>query len=76
MPKDSQPIPTIYIPFGLLPEGKFWSIGKIYRVKMILKQTSVTEKGATFEIHDATSMSKLDRARHEFLLGNRYGYNK
>ena len=72
----SQPIITISIPFSLLPEGRFWSVGKIYRVKMVLRQTGMTEDSATFEVHDATAMNKLDRARHEFLLGNRYGYNK
>ena len=69
MPEEVQ---TVFIPFEFLPEGKLWTVGKTYRVKMVLKQTGMTEKGATFEILDASSISNLDRARHEFLVGNKY----
>lgn len=62
----------VSLPFGLLPEGRFWSVGNVYRVKLVLKQTGISENDASFEILDASSMSNIDRARHELLKGSTY----
>jgi len=48
--------PTVYIPFGHLPEARDWRVGQVYRTKLVLKQISLDEDGATFEIVDATSL--------------------
>ena len=47
---------TVYVPFGILPEPKDWKVGGVYRVKMVLRQRSLDENGASFEIVDATSL--------------------
>lgn len=52
--------PKVYIPFELLPEGKTWVNGRNYRLKMVLRQSSSDEYGATFEIVDATSLEPID----------------
>ena len=52
--------------FDLLPESKNWKVGKSYRVKLVLRQVSVSESGADFEIVDATSLEPEDKGRRKF----------
>ena len=59
--------PRIYLPFESLEEAKHWEVGQSYVVKMVLRQTSLDENGASFEVVDATSMESKDRARRKFL---------
>ena len=59
--------PTVYIPFEMLPEGQNWTIGKSYRVKLVLKQTGASEDSAQFEIVDATSLEAPDRGMRSFI---------
>ena len=59
-------ISTIHIPHDILPESKTWDIGKVYRVKMILKQVGSYEDGADFEIIDADSLEREDKSRRYF----------
>ena len=70
--KMENPKPTVNLPFELLPEGRFWVVGKTYRVKLVVRQTGMNEHGADFEILDASPLSQLDRARQELLTGNKY----
>lgn len=65
--------PTIYIPFEYLPEGKDWKVGGTYRVKMVLKQRSMDEDSATFEIIDATSLEG-DRKKKPVLSSDTGSY--
>ena len=58
--------PIIHIPHDLLPESKTWTIGKIYRVKLVLKQVSAYEDGTDFEIVDANSLESEDKGRRYF----------
>ena len=48
--------PILYLPFGLLPEAKDWRVGQVYRVKLVIKQRSLDEDSASFEIVDASSL--------------------
>lgn len=59
--------PTVYIPFSELPESQRWAIDKVYRVKMVLKQTSLSQEGANFEIVDATSLEPEDKGKRVYL---------
>ena len=60
--------PKLFIPFSLLPEGRLWSVGKAYRVKVVLRQTSTSEDGADFEVVDATSLEGGDAERRRFFV--------
>lgn len=64
----------INIPFTELPEGKDWEVGKVYRVKLTLKQTAKTENGADFTIVDANSMEMPDRLKSRFLTSTEGSY--
>ncbi len=57
---------TFHIPHDLLPEAKTWSVGKIYRVRLVLRQVSSHEHGADFEIVDANSLESEDKGRRYF----------
>lgn len=54
---------SVYLPFSILPESKDWSIGQSYRVKLVLKQSSLSEDGANFTIVDASSMDPINRGK-------------
>ena len=56
----------IYIPFDILPEGRNWTVGKAYRVRLVLKQTGMTEEGAIFDVVDATSLEREDKGRRYY----------
>lgn len=71
MPEDK----IIYIPKDILPALADWKIGNTYRVKLVLKQTSMDEDGASFKIVDATSMELTDKA-NEFFLSEGGSYKK
>lgn len=58
--------PTIFISYDLLPEGKSWVVGKNYRVRLVLKQVSMEEGGATYEVADATSLEPEDKGRRYY----------
>ena len=58
--------PTIFISHDHLPESKNWKIGQSYRVRLVLKQTSSMEDGATFEVVDATSLEREDKGRRYY----------
>ncbi len=59
--------PNVYIPFSILPEGRKWTIGKTYRVRLVLKQRSIDETGASFEVEDAMSLEHKDKGERYFL---------
>ena len=58
---------TVYLPFDVLSDSKSWSVGTAYRVKLVLKQTSVSEDGASFEVIDASSREPNDKEKKRFL---------
>ena len=62
--------PTVFISHDHLPESKNWKIGQSYRVRLVLKQTSSTENGATFEVVDATSLEREDKGRRYYTSEN------
>ena len=57
----------IYIPYSDLEDAKHWSVGKSYRIKMVIKQVASEEKGASFEIVDANSLEPDDKGNRFFL---------
>ena len=61
---------TINLPFDLLPEGQRWSVGKVYRVKLVLKQTGVLEDSATFEVVDANSLEAVDKSKSRYFTSD------
>ncbi len=64
------------IPFKLLPEAKFWQVGKNYRAKVVLKEIGADETGANFEVVDATGIDPTDadnRRRWFISDGGSYG---
>lgn len=61
---------SIYIPFDKLPDAREWSVGQKYHVKLVLKQTAMDEKGASFEVVDATSMEDRASRSKKFLSGD------
>lgn len=63
MEHPSESKPNVYIPFSLLPESRQWHISKAYRVRVILRQTSLSESGANFEIIDTLSLEPSDKGR-------------
>ena len=56
----------VYIPFEVLPEGQYWKVNSAYRVKLVLRQVSLDENGASFEVVDATSLESDDRGKRHF----------
>lgn len=56
----------------MLPEGKTWKIGKTYRISMTIRQKSMDENGAYFEILDAASLSKEDKKNRYYLTEGGY----
>ncbi len=52
-----------FIPFEELPEARNWRVGQIYKMKLVGKQISINEKGATFKIIDAQSLERDKRQR-------------
>lgn len=68
----NEPKPTITIPFELLPEAKFWGVGHDYRVKNVVRLVGLSEKDATFELIDASSLSHQDKLKRSFMSGNTY----
>lgn len=59
----------VHITYEQLPEAREWKVGKKYHVKMALKQVSMGEKGADFEVVDATSMEGRAHRSKRFLSG-------
>lgn len=59
--------PEITLPFSLLPDSKQWKVGKKYRVQLVLKQTSLGQNAATFDVVDALSLELADEQKHKFL---------
>lgn len=55
------------VPFDKLPEARDWRVGQTYRTKMVLKQTGQNERGADFDVVDATSLEPIDKANQHFL---------
>lgn len=74
MPHQEESKPTISIPFTLLPEGRFWEVGRSYRVKAVLRQVTTSELGASFELVDATSLEPEDKGKRHYLTDG--GYTK
>lgn len=64
--------PQIHIPFTILPESKHWSVGKAYRVKIVLRQKGTSEDGADFEVVDANSMEQSDQTKRKYLTEGGY----
>lgn len=62
--------PQLFIPYELLPECKGWKIGKVYRVRAVLRQTNSSEQGATFELEDATALDTGSGQGATFLLSD------
>ena len=62
--------PLVNIPFDVLPEAKNWSVGKAYRVRLVLRQIVTGESGAEFEVVDATSLESEDKGRRYFSSEN------
>lgn len=66
--------PNVYISFDMIPEAKFWRINSVYKVEAVLRQKSMDDKGATFDIVEISSSSPKDkRVRHYLTEG---GYQK
>lgn len=65
--QESYTKPIVSIPFEILPEGKFWKVGQSYRVRVVLRQTSTGEDGASYELVDATSMESADSSKGKYL---------
>ena len=61
--------PKVFIPFELLPEARFWQIGRSYRVETRLRQLDMSLEGANFEVVETTSLSYKDKETHKFLAG-------
>ena len=61
------PAPRVQIPFELLPEGRKWKVGKSYRVRLLLRQVSTNEEGASFEVLDAFSLESPERGGRYFV---------
>jgi hypothetical protein len=59
--------PIISIPLDLLPEGKDWTIGKVYRVRIVLKKVGASEDDAQYELADATSLEPEDKGRRFYV---------
>lgn len=53
-----------FISYEVLPEGKDWSVGHTYRMKLVAKQVGNDENGTYFEIVDATSLEPTARQRY------------
>ena len=63
-----------YIPYGVLPEAREWRVGRTYRTKMVMKQIGQTERGANFDVVDATSLEPNESRKRYFLSdGGSYG---
>lgn len=54
--------PVVHIPLSLLPEAKQWTVGRKYRVRLVLQQASLSETDASFEVIDAVSLEIRDKA--------------
>ena len=67
-----EPKQIIEIPFEVLPESRHWTVGKAYRVKVVLRQTGVSESGALFELVDANSMEPNDAGKRKYLTEGGY----
>ena len=50
------------INYSDLPEARDWKVGKIYRVKMVLRQTGADEEGTSFDLVDVTSLEPTRRS--------------
>lgn len=60
----------ISIDFDKLADAQEWKVGKVYRVKLVLKQVGMSENYADFEVVDATSLEdRAERSRH-YLSGD------
>ena len=57
---------TVFIPYDKLPEGRNWKVGQTYRVRVVLKQVSMQEEGATYDVVDATSLEREDKGRRYY----------
>ena len=58
--------PTIHIPFTALEESRHWKVGQAYRVKAVLRQVSMDEDGAVFELVDVTSLDSSAKEKRFF----------
>lgn len=68
------PKPCVVIPFDMLPEAKSWDNGKVYRVKLVLRQTGSSESGATFDVVDASSLEMRDKSARAYMLSDGGSY--
>lgn len=59
--------PRIFLSFENLPESKDWKNEEVYRVRLVLKQKSLSEDGANFEVVDAVSLEPNDKGKRKFL---------
>ena len=65
-----------FIPYDKLPEARDWRVGRIYRVKMVIKQVAQMENGANFEVEDATSLEQNEARKRAFISDSgSYGGN-
>ncbi len=62
----------VTIPYSVLDEAQDWKNGKVYRVKMVLKQTGSSENSADFEILDASSMNGSPAKSHDYFTDTGY----
>ena len=60
---------SMLITYDQLPEARDWKVGKKYHVKLVLKQVGMSEKGAEFDVVDATSMESRGERVKKFLSG-------
>ena len=66
---------TTHIPYEVFPESRDWRIGRTYRAKVVVKQVGQDEKGANFEVVDATSLEGNDNsARRKYYLSEGGSY--
>ena len=56
-----------FIPYSVLPDSREWRVGHTYRAKMVMKQIGTDEKGANFEVVDATSLEPNEARKRYFL---------
>ena len=62
----------MFISFELLPEARDWKVGKVYRARLVLRQTNLDENGASFEILDAASLESDDKGKRRLTTDGGY----
>lgn len=73
--EESYQKPRVYIPFDILSDAREWANGKNYRVKVVLRQVSSDENGASFELVDVNSLEPAESDSKRY-IASEGGYIK